>query len=156
MVIRPPAPIPAARRALFLAGTIETDHAPGWQTRMAESLRDIDDLLILDPRVDHADDDTWEHSIDHPAFRAHVEWQLTGMERADVIAMYFAPDGESPITLLELGLNASSGKLVVLCPPGFWRKGNVDIICRRHGIHQVRDFDEFSTALRARVRAIRG
>ena len=54
-----------------------------------------------------------------------------------MIAMYFAPRTKAPITLLELGLAARSGKAVVCCPAGFWRKGNVDVVCRRYSIPTV-------------------
>ena len=55
--------------------------------------------------------------------------------------MYFDPETKSPITLLELGLYARSGKLVVCCPHGFWRRGNVDIVCDRYGVDQVKLLD---------------
>ena len=48
--------------------------------------------------------------------------------------MYFDPNTKSPISLLELGLFAQSKKLIVCCPEGFWRKGNVDIVCDRYNI----------------------
>ena len=48
--------------------------------------------------------------------------------------MYFDPNTKSPVSLLELGLYAHTGKLRVCCPDGFWRKGNVDVICARFGI----------------------
>jgi hypothetical protein len=64
------------------------------------------------------------------------------MERADLIALYLSPGTKSPISLLELGLYASSGKLVVCCPEGFWRKGNVDIVCKRYGAWQVDTLSE--------------
>jgi hypothetical protein len=51
--------------------------------------------------------------------------------------MFFAPDTEAPITLLELGLFARSGKLIVCCPAGFWRRGNVEVVCVRYGIPLV-------------------
>jgi hypothetical protein len=51
-----------------------------------------------------------------------VEWELEAQERADVIAMFFASETRAPITLLELGLFAGSGRLVVCCPEGFWRR----------------------------------
>jgi hypothetical protein len=64
------------------------------------------------------------------------------MENADLIALYFDPKTKSPISLLELGLFANSKKLVVCCPEGFWRKGNVDVVCERYGIRQVEDLLE--------------
>jgi hypothetical protein len=48
----------------------------------------------------------------------------------------------SPVTLLEMGLHARSKKLVVCCPDGFWRKGNVDIVCERYGIQQVENLTQ--------------
>ena len=52
--------------------------------------------------------------------------------------MYFSPETKSPITLLELGIYAvaTPEKLLVCCPEGFWRKGNVDIVCAKYGVRQ--------------------
>ena len=55
--------------------------------------------------------------------------------------MYFDPKTKSPISLLELGLFAKSGKLVVCCPDGFWKKGNVDIVCQRYKVLKIKDLD---------------
>jgi hypothetical protein len=76
-------------------------------------------------------------SIDEPMFREQVEWELDGLERADLIAMWFAPQTKSPITLLELGLTARSGRLLVGCPDAFWRKGNIEVVCERYGVPLV-------------------
>ena len=51
--------------------------------------------------------------------------------------MYFDPKTKSPISLLELGLFSRSDKLMVICPDGFWRKGNVDIVCEKYNIKNV-------------------
>ena len=48
--------------------------------------------------------------------------------------MYFAPDTKSPISLLELGLFADRKDMIVVCPDGFWRKGNVEFVCKEYGI----------------------
>jgi hypothetical protein len=61
--------------------------------------------------------------------------------------MYFDPNTQSPISLLELGLHARDGKLIVLCPEGFWRKGNVDIVCEKYGVKQVESFEELIKAI---------
>jgi hypothetical protein len=65
--------------------------------------------------------------------------------------MYFDPNTKSPISLLELGLHAKEQKLVVLCPEGFWRKGNVDVVCEYYSINQVDTFDELIEFIRANV-----
>ncbi len=148
-IIKPPTVIHGGH-ILFLAGSIEMGKAERWQERVEEALSGVSDLLILNPRRDDWDA-SWKQSIDNAQFREQVEWELAGMDRADVIAMYFAPGTKSPITLLELGLQARSDKLVVFCPDGFWRKGNVDVVCRRHGVHQVYDFSSLITAIQARL-----
>jgi hypothetical protein len=56
--------------------------------------------------------------------------------------MYFDPTTKSPISLLELGLHARTGKLIVCCPEPFWRKGNVDIVCKSYDITQVENIEE--------------
>ena len=88
--------------------------------------------------------------MDDPRFVEQVEWELAAQERAAVIAMYFAPSTQAPISLLELGLAARSGKLLVCCPDGYWRKGNVDLVCRRYGVPILQDL----TTLIAEVRRL--
>jgi hypothetical protein len=56
------------------------------------------------------------------------------MENADVIAICFSADTQAPITLMELGLLAKTRKCVVACPEGYWKSGNVQVICKRYGI----------------------
>lgn len=72
-------------------------------------------------------------------------------EAADVIAMYFDPDTKAPITLLELGLFARTGKMIVACPEGFWKKGNVEIVCGRYGIECLGSLDELGRAIVRRL-----
>jgi len=63
--------------------------------------------------------------------------------------VWFAPASRAPITLLELGLHARSGKLVVGCPPEFWRRGNVEAVSARFAIPLVADWNEFVATVRA-------
>jgi hypothetical protein len=64
------------------------------------------------------------------------------LDSSDIIVMYFDPNTKSPISLLELGLYAASGKLIVCCPEGFWRKGNVDIVCQRYKVPTVETIED--------------
>lgn len=58
-----------------------------------------------------------------------VDWQK------DVAELFEkAPGNKSPITLLELGLFAKSGKLHVVCTEGFYRYDNVRITCAKYGV----------------------
>jgi hypothetical protein len=148
--LKPPLPLewPAGRRTIFLAGSIAQGAAAQWQSQVVAALAALD-VVILNPRRD-AWDASWRQHIDNPQFREQVEWELDAQERADVIAMYFAPETQAPVTLLELGLFARSGKMIVCCPDGFWRKGNVDLVCRRLAIPTVTTLSELIEAARRR------
>ena len=157
--IKAPKPFPSAERPwIFLAGSIEMGTAEMWQRRIT-GLLSARTGTILNPRRDDWDA-TWDQSSQNTKFREQVEWELFAMEECDKILMYFSPGTKSPITLLELGLFAHDPKLVVCCPQGYWRKGNVDIVCRRYGVKQVETLEELvmettanmttlSTAIRA-------
>ncbi len=135
MIIYPPNPIPEKGNTIFLAGSIEQDHAENWQENLMKHI-DNQDVIILNPRRKDWDE-SWKEEIENPLFFEQVEWELKGQERADLIVMYFDPKTQSPISLLELGLFAQTKKMLVCCPKGYWKKGNVDIVCRRYQIPQV-------------------
>jgi Nucleoside 2-deoxyribosyltransferase like len=135
MIIYPPNPIPPKGNTIFLAGSIEQDNAVNWQENIIQHI-DNEDIIILNPRRKDWDQ-SWKEEIENPFFFEQVEWELKGQERADLIVMYFDPTTQSPISLLELGLFAQTKKMLVCCPKGYWKKGNVDIVCRRYQIAQV-------------------
>jgi len=115
---------------IFLAGSIEMGKAEDWQESVGQVLSGHQGTL-LNPRRDDWDS-SWVQSIDNANFREQVEWELSGLERADKVILYLSPGTKSPISLLELGLFIEKD-LWVCCPDGFWRKGNVEIVCARHG-----------------------
>ena len=87
-----------------------------------------------------------------------MSWELDMLDAADIVVMYLAPDTKSPISLLELGLYARSGKLKVCCPDGFWRiccpegfwrRGNVEMVCRRYQIPLFETLEALIADLRA-------
>lgn len=133
-VTTPPTPLPERNYPpiLFLAGSIEQDSAARWQDRVVEALSDLN-VQILNPRREEWDS-SWEQIPTNSHFRGQVEWELDGLDKADIIIVYFDPNTKSPITLLELGLFADTDRLRVCCPEGFWRRGNVQIVCERKNI----------------------
>lgn len=135
---------------IFLAGSIEMGKAVNWQQHLIVELKD-EDITILNPRRDDWDS-SWIQSIENDNFREQVEWELQALEMSDIIALYFAPNTKSPISLLEFGLHARLGKLIVCCPEGFWRKGNVDIVCRKYGVEQAKDIDDLINKIKRRLR----
>lgn len=141
---------------IFLAGSIEMGKAIDWQTELTNSLKDYH-CTILNPRRDDWDS-SWKQDINNKQFKEQVKWELQALENASYVAMYFDPNTMSPISLLELGLFArDSGQdrnpeLIVCCPEGFWRKGNVDIVCERYDIKQVSSLDDLKKEIIKRIR----
>ena len=140
-VIKAPDSTEGITNSVFLAGSIDMGKAVDWQSEIANKCEG-NNVTLLNPRRDDWDS-SWEQSIENDKFREQVEWELDSMNKVDKIVFYFDKDGEAPITLLELGLHAgdSSSNICVCCPEGFWRKGNVDIICERFNIPMVDSID---------------
>jgi hypothetical protein len=147
-VVFAPNPYPTTQRLLFLSGSI--DQLPAtWQSTVSNALSYLP-ITILNPhRPDW--DSSWKQDITFPPFKEQVSWELDAMEAADVIAVYFSPTTQAPITLLELGLFARSGKCVVGCPEGYWRRGNVQVICDRFGIKLVGSVGELIEETKKRL-----
>ena len=108
---------------IFLAGTIDLGNSDNWQSDFIERIKQIsiktttDRFIIYNPRREK--------------FNSN---ELDRMDHSDVIVMNILKDSKSPITLMELGLYAKSGKLLVVCEDGYYRQGNVDFMCSRYNI----------------------
>lgn len=151
MVVTSPEKLPARhdRPWIFLGGSIDMGQAPDWQAQVIAAFVDRPVLLLNPRRRDW--NPAWRSAADEPAFHQQVEWELAALESADIILLYFAPGSQSPVSLLELGLHARNGKLILLCPEGFWRKGNVDITAARYGIRRVETLDALIAAAMDRL-----
>jgi len=148
---------------VFVAGSIEMGKARDWQTELIEklnkqpNLKKIDIVLFNPRRSDW--DSSWKEDINNPQFREQVEWELEAQKMANIIPMHFEAESKAPITLMEFGLNILfrcamiqvdgwnffprfPSRLIVHCPKGFWKKGNVDIVCVRYNIEQVKTLDD--------------
>lgn len=128
-VIKPPASLDAnGRYTVFLPSSIGLEI-----NRFVESeLSDLDIAIYSSwPDDDQA---AWEPRHDDTFFRQQVIWELNAGRQADLIILCFPPGVKTPISLMELGLFAEEDKLCVLSPVGYWRKGNVDIVCQMYGI----------------------
>ena len=120
-------------RSVFLAGSIEMGTAENWQDVAIASLLKIKNALILNPRRESWDS-SWEQRASNSDFSKQVWWELNGLDDCDIILMHFDPNTWSPITLMELGLHAGHRGLVISCPDGFYRKGNVEIVAEKFRI----------------------
>jgi len=125
-----------------LGGTIDMRNSEDWQAKVSKELKN-EKVILLNTRRDDWNT-AWKPVKEEPEFRKQVEWELNALENADYIIMFFGKDSKSPISLLEMGLYAKSGKLLVICPDGFWRKGNVDITAEKYGVKQ---FDSIENVL---------
>ena len=81
-------------------------------------------------------------------FEHQVNWELEHLETADLIIMNILASSKSPITLLEMGLFMRSGKLRVICEPGFYRYDNVRLTCARYGVPLYQNMDDFLKTMR--------
>lgn len=113
---------------IFLAGSIDNGSAERWQDTVEKALADMKGT-IFNPRRDNWLPDL-KQDISEPEFAYQVNWELDHIEQADLVFFYFSPHGPAPITLMELGL-AVDKTVVVCCPDGYWRKGNVQVLCDR-------------------------
>jgi hypothetical protein len=139
----------ATGKKVFLAGSIDNNSAADWQTEVITKFAN-EDVTLLNPRRVEWNPE-WEQDISNPEFAFQVNWELDALEAADLIMLYFDPNGPAPITLLELGLFAKSKKIILCCPEGYWRRGNVQVVCERYGIEMVADLDALIQRTRERL-----
>jgi len=148
MIFKPPQNIALRNKekpSVFLAGSIEMGKAVDWQKDLGDFFERLK-YIVFNPRRDDWDS-SWEQKFENAQFYQQVNWELNALDQSSIIVMYFAPETKSPISLLELGLYANSGKLYVICPDGFWRKGNVEVVCNKYNIPLFNDFESFKTTI---------
>lgn len=151
VVYKPPHRMPASEaglfRKVFLAGSIDMGKATDWQADITESIcKEFSNVAVFNPRRDDWDS-SWEQTIENAQFNEQVTWEMDYLDVADVIPMYFEPKGKAPITLLELGLHAHEGNVIICCPKGFWRRGNIEMVADRFNLTLVEDYDEFKECI---------
>lgn len=151
--IKPPKSGEIQGSTVFLAGSIEMGVAEDWQTKVANRF-ESNQVTLYNPRRDEWDS-SWKQEQKESNFNEQVNWEMNNLEDCDIIFMYLDPNTKSPISLLELGLHAGSGKMIVVCPDGFWRKGNVEIVCTRFNIPLFNSLDDGMGALESKIRQSR-
>jgi len=147
-VIKAPEKDVDRKTGVFLSGSI-TNQTKGWRAEIENALTSYDVYIYNPLRPDW--DSSWERNVDDSKFYNQIAWELNALQAADIIFIYFDSDALAPITLLELGLYARSEKLIVCCPDGYWRKGNVEIVCERF---RIPFFDDFEDAIEELKRSI--
>lgn len=158
-ILKPPTPLPhwstieepiIFEPIIFLGGSIEMDGATLWQDRVIGSLSN-ENITILNPRRDNWDSSWAQDPTPGTPFHEQVTWELDGQDMADILVYYFDPNTKSPITLLELGMFVAEDTHVY-CPKGFWRYGNVKILCARLNVIVHEDETNLIDAIRASIK----
>lgn len=129
-----------SKPSVFLAGSIEMGKAIDWQKLLGEWFTKKNYNAFNPRRADW--DSSWIQHYKNPHFSQQVRWELNALSKATHIILYLDPGTISPISLLELGLHAHSGKLTVICPDGFFRKGNVEVVCDLYDIPLYNTIEE--------------
>lgn len=134
--------------SIFPAGTIELGEVVDWRAAIKTTLTQHSVNVHLRNPERIVWDESWEQTITNPQFNEQVTWELDGIKAADWIVLYFDLTTKSPISIFELGLVAGLGcNKRVCCTNGFWRTGNVDIVCDRYRIPQYDSIRELVTII---------
>lgn len=141
---------PRGVKSVFLAGTTSKVDATDWRETLSTLLSDANITIYNPYRADW--DGTWREDVEFEPYRQQVEWELDKQDKADVVVVYFHPATQAPVSLLELGLCARvPGKAVVCCPEGYWKRGNVQVVCRKFGVEMVESVQGLHGAIMKRM-----
>ncbi len=146
IVSKPPLRTKPVGTTLFAAGSIEMGKAEDWQSLLPKRLKKSKvgeiPITIFNPRRDNWNI-KWKQSIYNRQFANQVHWELDHIYESDVVAFYFCAGTLSPISLMELGICSQSkpDKTIVCAPKGFWRRGNIEVVCNRSHIKLVESID---------------
>jgi len=115
-------------KSIFLAGTIDNGDTVNWQKKLIEKFKDID-LKIYNPRCKY-----WNKNATKEDLEYQIKWEQDKLDNCDLIIMVLLDNSKSPISLLELGLYATSKKILVFCTDKFYRFDNVRLTCEKYDI----------------------
>jgi len=143
---------PSTDVRVFLAGTIDLGASVDWQRSFVRHIDAGTDaaVTVLNPRRDTR---FGTPTLDNPEFVKQVTWEMDALELADIVVVCLLGTSKSPVSLMELGLHARSGKLVVFCADDFYRFGNVAAVCARYNVTQVATYEELLSEVLRRVSA---
>lgn len=149
---------PTRRRAdsdnisVFLAGSIDMGSARNWQQDLIDRFDHHDDVAFYNPR--RAEGFSSDQSLENDVFVEQVNWEIDNIINSGVVVMYITAESKAPISLLEFGFCMAHKKIknvVVGVEPGFWRRGNIEVMCNRFEIPLHEDLDDVETDLRSHI-----
>jgi len=142
--VKAPNEVDVSNILVFLAGTIDNGNSHDWQKDLVDRLRlEVpDSVTAINPRRNNWDP-TWRQDYSDPKFKEQVDWELYYMNMSDIVFFYIGKGSKSPISLMELGIAAGvRDHVIVFCEEGYYRKGNVDAVCRMFELTTVKTWDE--------------
>lgn len=145
---RPP-PDDQKNTSIFLAGPTTPTDEPDWRETITQALSAYPVTIFNPNRKDW--DSTWKEDFADKRWEEQVWWENDMREAADIIVFFFHWSTDAPVSLLELGLSARSGKAIVCAVDGYSKRGNVEAVCRRYGSKFVKTQDELKQAVFARL-----
>lgn len=132
------------KTSVFLAGSIDMGTAINWQPKVIDAIEDRCNcnVTIYNPRRDDWDS-SWKQTLHDRKFAEQVRWELQKMDEAKHIFMYISAESKAPISLLEFGrIHAKyPGKLIICVEPGFYRRGNIEVMCQNSAITLHNDLE---------------
>ncbi|KAE8147312.1 hypothetical protein BDV25DRAFT_160597 [Aspergillus avenaceus] len=142
--------VPRGKKSIFLSGSTTQTDQDDWRETLSNSLSDLPVTIYNPYRTDW--NSSWREDITFQPYRQQVEWELEKQIQADIVVVYFHPKTQAPISLLEFGLCAQSpGKAIVVCPEGYWKRGNVQIVCEKFRVKLVDNFGEVKDVILKRL-----
>ncbi len=152
VIYAPSEEAPRGVKSIFLAGsTSKVDGGADWRETLSSSLARHPITIYNPHRADW--DATWREDVDFAPYREQVLWELGRQAGADLVVVYFHPATQAPVSLLEFGLAAGAGpgRVIAVCPEGYWKRGNVQIVSRKLGVELLDDIGQLEEAITKRL-----
>jgi hypothetical protein len=136
---------------VFLAGSIDLGTARDWQKEFEREFEHFPCTIYNPRRPDW--DSSWKQTSTDPKFSEQVNWELDFINAATNVFMFIGAESKAPISLLEFGIIASSRpkKLTICVEEGFYRRGNIEVVCERHDITLYSDFKQAVEKLKLKM-----
>lgn len=122
------------RFRIFLAGTIDNGNSINWQNEVISHLKKEFSEKEMYASIYNPRRSDWNPNASTEELDGQIEWELEHLEKSDLIIMNILDDSKSPISLMELGLFARKGNVLVFCTPKFYRYENVKLVCNKYGV----------------------
>jgi hypothetical protein len=155
----------ACNLRVFLAGSIDMGSAVDWQSELIERASSFDDKYVTFYNPRRSKVFSGEQSLYNDDFAGQVNWEIDHIDRANIVVFYITAESKAPITMFELGYfmgktmddaNRESvdqkPRVVVGVEQGFWRRGNIEVMCDRFGVQLYDNLDDVASVLEDQLR----